>query len=96
MKKGKELNNLFKTLRYQIYANRTNNGTPEGCKQAMADSTKIEELCDEFAIGFAEWCTKYIDKNRNVYGEMLHAKSKYDETYLTRELLQIYKKEKGL
>ncbi len=53
-------------------------------------------IADKFAIGFAEWCVKYRDKNRNVNGEMLHAKSKYDDTYLTRELLEIYKKEKGL
>ena len=55
-----------------------------------------EKIADDFAIGFAEWCTKYRDKNRNVNGEMLHAKSKYDETYLTKELLEMYKKEKGL
>ena len=59
----------------------------------VSESVKI---ADDFAIGFAEWCTKYRDKNRNVNGEMLHAKSKYDETYLTKELLEIYKKEKGL
>jgi hypothetical protein len=27
---------------------------------------------------------------------MLHSKSKYDESYTTKELLEIYKKEKGL
>ena len=57
---------------------------------------EYEKIADEFAIGFAEWCTRYHDKNRNVNGEMLHAKSKYDETYLTKELLEIYKKEKEL
>ena len=56
----------------------------------------LEDVADFFAIGFAEWCTKYRDKNRNVNGEMLHAKSKYDETYLTKELLEMYKKENGL
>ena len=55
-----------------------------------------EKMVDDYAIEFAEWCTYYIDKNRNVYGDMLHAKSKYDETYTTKELLQIFKKEKGL
>ena len=55
-----------------------------------------EKIADNFAIGFAEWCTKYRDKNRNVDGEMLHAKSKYDETYLTKELLEMYKKEQKL
>lgn len=56
----------------------------------------LEKLTDDFAIGFAEWCTKYRDKNRNVNGEMLHAKSKYDETYLTKELLEMYKNEQKL
>lgn len=56
----------------------------------------LEDVADDFAIGFAEWCTKYRDKNRNVNGEMLHAKSKYDETYLTKELLEMYKKEQKL
>ena len=59
-------------------------------------STQCVDVADDFAIGFAEWCTKYRDKNRNVDGEMLHAKSKYDETYLTKELLEMYKKEQKL
>ncbi len=69
-----------------------------GCRDkydSLYLSNPFEDI-DEFAIGFAEWCTRYHDKNRNVNGEMLHAKSKYDETYLTKELLEIYKKEKGL
>lgn len=60
------------------------------------DSDNCEQIAEDFAIGFAEWCTKYRDKNRNVNGEMLHAKSKYDETYLTKELLEMYKKEQKL
>jgi hypothetical protein len=55
-----------------------------------------QEEVDQFSIKFAEWCTYYRDKNRNVYGDMLHAKSKYDDTYTTKELLEIFKKEKGL
>lgn len=63
------------------------------------DESQIDnfvDVADDFAICFAEWCTKYRDKNRNVNGEMLHAKSKYDETYLTKELLEMYKKEQKL
>ena len=56
----------------------------------------VEQLNDEFAIEFAEFCSNYRDKNRNIYGDMLHAKSKYDDTYTTKELLEIYKKEKEL
>jgi len=56
----------------------------------------MEDLADDYAIGFAEWCIYYREKNRNVYGDILHSLSKYDETYTTKELLEIYKKEKGL
>ena len=57
---------------------------------------KIEKIAEEFAIGFAEWCTKYRELNRNVYGKTLYAKSKYDDVFLIEELLEIYKKEKEL
>jgi hypothetical protein len=53
-------------------------------------------IADKFAIDFAEWCVKYTDKNKNVYGDIIHAKSKYDSTYTTKELLKMYKIENGL
>ncbi len=82
MRSAKEINDLFKTLTYKIYANRTNDGTPEGCEQAMDDSIRIEYVADDFAIGFAEWiCQK---------AEIPYIKGKMDST------LEIYKKEKGL
>ena len=56
----------------------------------------LEKIAEDFAIEFAEWSVKYRDKNKNVNGNMLHSFSKYDETYLTKELLEIFKKEKGL
>jgi hypothetical protein len=43
-----------------------------------------EQIADEFAIGFAEWLV--IIYNEDII---------YDE-YTTKELLEIYKKEKGL
>lgn len=58
--------------------------------------SKCEQEANEFAIDFAEWCIYYREKNRNIYGQILHSLSKYDETYTTKELLEIYKKEKGL
>jgi hypothetical protein len=45
---------------------------------------KCEEIIDEFAIGFAKWLV--IRYNEDII---------YDE-YTTKELLEIYKKEKGL
>ena len=59
-------------------------------------SKELEEIADDYAIEFAEWCVKYRDKNKNINGEMLHSISKYDDTYLTKELLEIFKKEKNL
>ena len=53
------------------------------------DTPKQKDLCvyiaDEFAIGFAEWCIESEGKDYNKY------------KYRNRtELLEIYKKEKGL
>ena len=90
--KEKDLVNTF-------YYSLPNNGSTEGLNSTTRRYEEAKQcalIAEDFAIGFAEWCTKYRDKNRNVNGEMLHAKSKYDETYLTKELLEMYKKEKGL
>jgi len=40
---------------------------------------------------FNEWLDKYYSyRNRNYKNEILYAKSKYDETYLKEELLEMY------
>ena len=50
---------------------------------------KIKTMCsEEDMINFAEFVAKYPDKNKNVNGEMLHAKSKYDSSERTIDLLQ--------
>jgi hypothetical protein len=92
MKTAIQLNNLFKTLKYKIYANRTNDGTPDGCKQAMDDSIRIEQIADDFAIEFAEWIAS------TDYRHYSNGWSKVWEkgTMTSKELLEIYKKEKGL
>jgi hypothetical protein len=46
---------------------------------------KLEKIAEEFAIGFAEWCIESEGKDYNKY--------KYRNR---KELLEIYKKEKGL
>jgi hypothetical protein len=43
---------------------------------------------EEEMINFAEFVATYTDKNRNVNGEMLHAKSKYDGAERTIDLLE--------
>jgi hypothetical protein len=47
---------------------------------------------EEDMIGFAEFVATYPDKNRNVNGEILHAKSKYDGSERTIDLLEQFKK----
>ena len=44
----------------------------------------------EQMINFAEFVATYPDKNINISGEMLHAKSKYDGAERTIDLLEIF------
>ena len=44
-------------------------------------------------VNFAEFVTSYPDKNRNINGEILHAKSKYDGAERTIDLLEMFKSE---
>ena len=44
----------------------------------------------EQMIAFAEFVATYPDKNTNINGEMLHAKSKYDGAERTIDLLKEY------
>jgi hypothetical protein len=54
---------------------------------------ELEQIADEFAIGFDNW--KY---NNCIYfvGWKILLGDKYPNTYSVKELLEIYKKEKGL
>lgn len=49
-----------------------------------------KQMESEQMIKFAEFVATYHDKNKNYKGEMLHAKSKYDEAERTSDLLKIY------
>jgi hypothetical protein len=53
---------------------------------------QIRERQDKIMCEFAEFVASYPDKNRNVNGDMLHAKSKYDGAERTIDLLQIFRK----
>jgi hypothetical protein len=62
-------------------------------KLTVDSAEKLEKIADEFAIGFAEW----VNENYEYYhgdGEY-HSASK-NKWYKAKELLEIYKKEKGL
>ena len=54
---------------------------------------KAKEMEREQMIKFAEFVATYSDKNKNVNGEMLHAKSKYDGAERTIDLLETFKSE---
>jgi hypothetical protein len=53
--------------------------------QQQAKEMEKQQMCE-----FAEYVATYPDKNRNVNGEMLHAKSKYDGAERTIDLLEQY------
>ena len=62
-------------------------GFYNGAKWQQERSYSEEEM-----ISFAEFVATYPDKNRNVYGEILHSKSKYDGAERTIDLLEQFKK----
>ena len=61
--------------------------------QGVINSELIEqakEMEKEQMVAFAEFVATYPDKNININGEMLHAKSKYDGAERTIDLLEIF------
>jgi hypothetical protein len=59
---------------------------------AGIEETEVDR--DEFAIGFAEWCINYTyHKSFNVWIKNNNYKT---EAFTNKELLEIYKKAKGL
>jgi hypothetical protein len=57
------------------------------------NASQERSYSEEDMIRFAEFVATHPDKNRNVYGEMLHAKSKYDGAERTIDLLEQFKKQ---
>ena len=57
-------------------------------KIKQAKAMEKEQMC-----AFAEFVATYPDKNVNINGEMLHAKSKYDGAERTVDLLETFKSE---
>jgi hypothetical protein len=60
-------------------------------KFTKGDIDQAKEMEKEQMIKFAEFVATYSDKNKNVNGEMLHAKSKYDGAERTIDLLETFK-----
>jgi len=61
-------------------------------EQAKEMEKQQQGYSEEDMISFAEFVATYPDKNRNVYGEILHSKSKYDGAERTIDLLEQFKK----
>ena len=61
-------------------------------ENGLSVSEKCEQIADEFAIGFAEWKDKFIDEVADWKQDGVYLKNRFS----TKELLEIYKKEKGL
>jgi len=58
------------------------------------NAIECEQIADDFAIGFSIWCIDYTyHKSFDVWIKYNNIKS---EKFTTKELLEIYKKEKGL
>ena len=59
--------------------------------------SELEQIADEYAIGFAEWCIKwrveFVDDTRE--GVLYNYGGLYKKLTMN-EILEIYKKEKGL
>jgi len=62
-------------------------------KFTKGDIDQAKEMEKQQMCSFAEFVATYPDKNKNVNGEMLHAKSKYDGAERTVDLLEIFKSE---
>ena len=52
--------------------------------------SKAKKMEKEQMIEFAEFLCTYPDKNKNVHGEILHAKSKYDDADTTKNLFEYF------
>jgi hypothetical protein len=59
-------------------------------------SIEHEKIAEDFAIGFAEWCDNNYFRmgNTSFWSESMDWDN--DNKFTTKELLEIYKKEKGL
>jgi hypothetical protein len=62
-------------------------------KEGFSNCEYLEKIADDFAIGFAEWLYRY-DNTRLPNGNWIIKLGL--KPYTSEELLEIYKKEKGL
>jgi hypothetical protein len=66
-------------------------------KLSESFANEIEKLTEDFAIEFAEWCViRKVSFFDDTEQGMIFTVDLYKTKYTTKELLQIYKIEKGL
>jgi len=84
-------NSLVNTIYYSL----PNNGSQEGINSTtrrMEEAKTCAQIAEEFAIGFADWKDKFISEVGDWKQDGVYLKN----SYTTKELLEIYKKEKKL
>jgi hypothetical protein len=59
-------------------------------------SKELEEIADEYAIGFVEWFTNEKSEYSIMYGNQEKRFATFTKDYTAKQLLEIYKKEKKL
>ena len=69
---------------------------PKIYNQNLESFTDYTSIADDFAIGFAEWFTNEQSPYSIVSGNQEERFSDFRKKYTAKELLEIYKKEKGL
>ena len=69
---------------------------PKVYNQNLEPFTDYTSIADDFAIGFAEWFTNEQSPYSIVSGNQEERFSDFRKKYTAKELLEIYKKEKGL
>jgi hypothetical protein len=85
--KPDEYGKLFAYIGYKVA-----NGNFEFNVVPFTEPQAERMYSEEDMVSFAEFVATYPDKNRNVNGEILHAKSKYDGAERTIDLLKQFKK----
>ncbi len=87
------IKNIYKIIIPQEVPNLTDEkGRPMTYWGGLAETNQDKRMySEEDMIRFAEFVATYPDKNKNVHGQMLHAKSKYDGSERTIDLLEQFK-----
>ena len=84
----KPMENKQTAVEWLVEQLENHNGVTRPAFENVIQQAKAMEK--EQMVNFAEFVATYPDKNTNINGEMLHAKSKYDGAERTIDLLNQY------